>query len=305
MVNNKIIKKTNKSSVLETCQKISDIYEQLKKNRGTKIAKNKKLRETEDNDIKSQLKKEINDLDNSDKNLKKERDKISKSLEIHYYKVLDDIKKIYSEMGYTVYINKLICSDYGGYTFRKRLFIVAVRNDINIEWEWPVKTHSKNGDNGLPKWKTVRNAFDLLDENLNSPENDVDNRPMNHRPKTVEYFKTVTSKKKGGSFSSRGTSKRLAWDEASPTLVPGHSSFQIHPKEHRSITVREGATITGFPLDYKFQGNHSSRCMQIGNAIPVNLSTVLAKSARTLLEKYYNQKNIVLKKLDTTNIKII
>ena len=62
-------------------------------------------------------------------------------------------------MGYTVYINKLICSDYGGYTFRKRLFIVAVRNDINIEWEWPVKTHSKNGDNGLHQMENCEKCF--------------------------------------------------------------------------------------------------------------------------------------------------
>lgn len=45
---------------------------------------------------------------------------------------------------------------------------------------------------------------------------------------------------------------RLNGNQPSPTLVPGHSNFPVHPKYHRSITVREAATITGFPLNYKF-----------------------------------------------------
>ena len=44
-----------------------------------------------------------------------------------------------------------------------------------------------------------------------------------------------------------------------PTLVPGHSNFPIHPKEHRSITVREAAMISGFPSDYKFFGSHTKK----------------------------------------------
>ena len=76
----------------------------------------------------------------------------------------------------------------------------------------------------------------------------------------------------------------MAWDKPAPTLVPGHSSFQIHPVEHRSITVREGATITGFPTNYKFSGNHTSRCMQIGNAIPYHLGFAIADTAKKFLD---------------------
>ena len=85
-------------------------------------------------------------------------------------------------------------------------------------------------------------------------------------------------------FYSRGSTQRLDRYKPTPTLVPGHSNFPIHPWEHRSITVREAATITGFPLDYKFIGSHTSRCMQVGNAVPVQLSNAIAKRVLKILE---------------------
>ncbi|MDQ7084968.1 MAG: DNA cytosine methyltransferase, partial [Sulfurovum sp.] len=74
-------------------------------------------------------------------------------------------------------------------------------------------------------------------------------------------------------------------DKPSPTLVPGHSNFPVHPKEHRSISVREAGVITGFPLDYKFFGSHSKRCEHVGNAVPPQLASALAKSCIEVLEK--------------------
>ena len=82
---------------------------------------------------------------------------------------------------------------------------------------------------------------------------------------------------------------RLDSKKAAPTLVPGHSNFPIHPFENRSITVREAAVITGFPIKYKFFGSHTKRCEQVGNAVPPPLSTAIAKSCKDLLEKYYNK----------------
>ena len=176
-----------------------------------------------------------------------------------------------------------MCSNYGGYTNRRRLIIVAVRKDVTKEWKWPVITHSDE-DETLPNLLTVKDAFNLLDyADVNSPSKDQDNVPMNHRESTVDKFKQISNEKKTEGYSSRGSSNRLSYDKPAPTLVPGHSSFQIHPVEHRSITVREGAIITGFPRTYKFIGSHSDRCVQIGNAIPFHLGNALAKSCVELL----------------------
>lgn len=269
------------SSIDTLCQELSDIIEKIKINRGKTIAVNKKLAIDENNKT---LKGEKDILLKEKDQLTLKRDNYNTHLEKYKYSVLDDIISRYEELEYKVSIKKLVCSNYGGYTKRERLIIVAVRNDIDKEWEWPEITNS-NDDDSIDNFKTVRDAFDKLDLNgSNNPENDADNVPMNHKASTVEKFKKIGTEKVAGSYFSRGTSSRLSYDKPSPTLVPGHSSFQIHPVEHRSITVREGATITGFPTNYKFSGNHTSRCMQIGNAIPYHLGLAIANSAKKLLE---------------------
>ena len=127
---------------------------------------------------------------------------------------------------------------------------------------------------------------------------------MNHAPKTVERFKYIGQGEnlaekidllpddlKISKFYSRGSTMRLDGSKPSPTLVPGHSNFPIHPLENRCITVREAATITGFPIDYKFFGSHTKRCEQVGNAVPPDLAYAIAKNCVKLLNKFNNKQN--------------
>lgn len=267
MISMNILNKTQEDDILILTKQLDFLCEEHKKVRANIINLNKKEKNT---DIeKEKLKK-----------LTEERNILDKQLEKYKYNVVDHIFQLYREMGYTVYKKVLMCSEYECYTNRKRLFIVAIRNDIHKkEWEFP-ETLTKDV---LP---TVRDAFELLDPVVNDPKNDPDNIPMKHTEKTVEKFKKVSVDKKQNDekFFSRGTSSRLDYSKPAPTLVPGHSSFQIHPVEHRSITVREGALITGFPREYKFYGSHSSRCMQIGNAIPVNMAKHIALKCKEYLD---------------------
>ena len=145
---------------------------------------------------------------------------------------------------------------------------------------------------------TLIDALNKIDyEGINNPNIDIDNQPMNHKDKSIERFKFIPEGKniavvmddvpehlKVSKFFSRGNTQRLDRNKSVPTLVPGHSNFPIHPWEHRSITVREAAVITGFPTDYKFYGSHTSRCVQVGNAVPVHLSYHIAESIRQMLE---------------------
>ena len=290
MLNMKILCRNNKApfseklkftiseSIEDICSQVNLVIETYKKNRGNIIAINKKINTQETPELiqqRHELLKEKNELDTKRKELESQLNKYT-------YSVVEDIQEKYKELGYKIYIKKLKVSNYGGYTNRVRLIIVAVRNDIEKEWEWPTFQNDDDDEN-LPNLFTVQDAFNLMDEEENDPKNDLDNKPMNHKESTIEKFKQISSDKKSSGFSSRGTSNRLSLNRPAPTLVPGHSSFQIHPIEHRSITVREGATISGFPINYKFKGSHSDRCMQIGNAIPVQLGEILAKSAIKLL----------------------
>ena len=219
---------------------------------------------------------------------KKKMEALLSKIETNKFSVMDRIKSEYERMGYTFYEKILQTDKYGGYTNRKRIIMVAVRNDIDKVYTFPTELETNY---------TINDAFNLIDyTGKNNPSTDEDNKPMKHNKKTVDRFKLIPEGQniadvvdelpdelKISAFFSRGNTQRLDRNKAAPTLVPGHSNFPIHPWEHRSLTVREAATITGFPTDYKFYGSHTSRCIQIGNAVPVQLAHAVALSIKQLL----------------------
>lgn len=261
--------------------------------------------------LKAKLRKEnlvTDKIEEKGQKLRVQKDTILKKLENDGYliSVLDDIYNIYESIGYVVSHKVLNAAWYGSSTKRERIIIVAVRADIKSKFEFPKpkymdKSLMKSLDKDLRtqtfrKPRTINDALFVIDY---GDKDDLDNLPMNHAPKTVERFKYIPEGEniaknidklpehlKISKFYSRGSTMRLHGDKPSPTLVPGHSNFPVHPKEHRSITVREAACITGFPVDYKFFGSHSKRCEHVGNAVPPPLSSALAKSCIALLDKY-------------------
>lgn len=225
------------------------------------------------------------------KNKKRELEEFILSTSIS---VIDDIEQRYDQLGYELYRAKLKAHLYGAATTRERLILVAVRKDLKIKhFDFPLPTHG----NGLKKIKTVNDALNTLDlKNLNNPKFDIDNRPMNHTEKSVARFKLIPEGRnivdvldqvpdelKISGFYSRGCTMRLDGNKPAPTLVPGHSNFPVHPKFHRSITVREAAAITGFPIDYKFIGSHTQRCEQVGQAVAPPLSEAIGRTLKDYL----------------------
>ena len=73
----------------------------------------------------------------------------------------------------------------------------------------------------------------------------------------------------------------MAWDEVSPTITAKFDSFTRgqfgHPEQIRSISLREGALLQTFPLDFIFSGNKVEIARQIGNAVPPLLAEVLGR----------------------------
>lgn len=265
----------NNEVTKETFEKYTELSDINKKLNGEKSSRRKNNQDYKD--ISAQI-------DKNKKNMQKLLEKVSE----HKFKILDEIQNEYARLGYRCYSQVLKASDYECYTSRSRLIIVAVRNDIDKEFVFPEKVEGSF---------TLEDALNKIDyDGVNNSNVDVDNQPMKHGHKTVERFKRIPEGKniadvvddlpddmKISKFYSRGNTQRLDRKKPAPTLVPGHSNFPIHPYEHRSITVREAATITGFPLNYKFCGSHSARCMQIGNAVPVKLAEHIAQSVIDVL----------------------
>lgn len=56
--------------------------------------------------------------------------------------------------------------------------------------------------------------------------------------------------------------------------------------QDRTISLREGALLQTFPLDYIFVGSKVEVARQIGNAVPVKLAEHIGESIIEALEKW-------------------
>jgi DNA (cytosine-5)-methyltransferase 1 len=99
---------------------------------------------------------------------------------------------------------------------------------------------------------------------------DVDDLPLDRRPECHQGGTTHTA--------SYG---RMRWDRPAPTLTtgfstPGRGRF-VHPRERRTLTLREGARVQGLPDTMAFQssgprGGRNAIARWIGNAVPAPLA---------------------------------
>lgn len=98
----------------------------------------------------------------------------------------------------------------------------------------------------------------------------------------------------GNSYSS--IYGRMIWRAPSPTITTqccgfGNGRFG-HPKQNRAISLREAARLQTFPDDYKFvhpDEPHSITTISrfIGNAVPVKLARVIARSIKSHLQNVH------------------
>lgn len=100
-------------------------------------------------------------------------------------------------------------------------------------------------------------------------------------------------KKKGRSYKA-SVYGRMRWDEPGPTVTThcvtlGTGRFG-HPTQRRAMSLREAARLQTFPDTYVLQEPGDIRvtmiARHIGNAVPVRLARVIAKSVKAHLAKH-------------------
>lgn len=93
---------------------------------------------------------------------------------------------------------------------------------------------------------------------------------------------------------------RLAWNGQCPTITAGFDSFSrgryAHPQQNRSLTLREGARLQGFPDWFRFVGTRHDIRYQIGNAVPPPLARAVGEAILMSLagKRYHGQPNAQL-----------
>jgi DNA (cytosine-5)-methyltransferase 1 len=178
-----------------------------------------------------------------------------------HIRYLKNIVKELLKLGYQVRCARLQACDYGDPQKRARLFLVATHRSTPPP-RIPPKSHGDDPD--LLPYVTVKDALAGLQgchPNMEGASTSV--RPGQHGL------------------------VRLEPDGLAPA-VRGRSVPPFHHEEDRCINVREAATLQSFPKDYEFSGPLHEQYRQVGNAVPIELATAVAQSARHLLVYKYD-----------------
>lgn len=232
----------------------------------------------------------------------------------------------------------LTASNYGAPQVRNRAILMASRvgpislprpSHLEPDRLEQIDDGTKNAM-GLEPWKTVKEAIGDLPEPEGTrvkpdadPPYDLHVR-RNPTAKSIERYKAVPpggnrfdleknrpditpdcwKRKKSGGTDLFG---RLWWDRPSVTIrtefYKPEKGRYLHPVDHRSITLREGARLQSFPDDFEFEGTARSRVgRQIGNAVPPLLAEAIAEEVVRCLvgettEEYVRQTNKIFDEL--------
>lgn len=216
---------------------------------------------------------------------------------------------------YKVAFRLLNAADYGVPQRRERVFIVAFRSDLPVEWSFPEPTHSREAL-AIAKWVTgeywerhgiserkrprptkkdmgVVARSDLFTANKQpwlTVRDALAGLPQPTQHGAEEWHNHVLIPGARSYHGHTGSPQ----DEPSKTLkagdhgVPGgENTVGIEPGGVRYFTVREAARIQTFPDEYFFPGAWTESMRQLGNAVPVRLAEIVAGSIHDHLSRHH------------------
>ena len=213
-------------------------------------------------------------------------------------KIFDAFKTEVTKKYHLVY-DVLNAADYGVPQTRKRLVVHGIKKSLykNLkltEFTLPAKTHSKEGLDGLSKWKNADVILDLPPINAGESyegEKEVYNHVANGLSE-INISRIQLIREGGGSRNvlpehlvlechknTKGHSDVygiLDLNKPAITITGGCMTFSKgrfgHPYQDRAISAREAARLQSFDDGYVFFGNRGQLAKQIGNAVPVRLA---------------------------------
>jgi DNA (cytosine-5)-methyltransferase 1 len=216
---------------------------------------------------------------------------------------------------YRVVHRILNAADYGVPQKRERLFLVAIRADLGVEWSFPEPSHSPES----LLWEQYCTGSYWERHRISSrciPQPNAELRQRVHTlknrliPPPLDGWRTVRdaisdlpkprAERSGDEpglthFAIPGARSYVGhtgspYDEPAKTLkagvhgVPGGENMLALPDGSvRYFTIRESARLQTFPDSFVFPNSWTESMRQIGNAVPVTLAESIAKKLKTTL----------------------
>lgn len=221
-------------------------------------------------------------------------------------KIFEDFVDFLEEKEYFVLYSIVYCPDYGIPQKRRRLVLLASKFG-KIRLIPP--THTKEN------YVTLRQAIGGLPPVESGEVCDTD--PLHKSIKLSEMnLRRIQASKPNGTWldwddelklechikntghTYKAVYGRMSWDEPSSTITTQFYNYGTgrfgHPEQDRALTIREGALLQTFPLDYKFYKNEADIGIRklgvhIGNAVPVDLGFVIGKSIKLHIGERHGQ----------------
>ena len=220
---------------------------------------------------------------------------VSGMLAPRHHSALKNIKKLFQNAGYQLSFQLLNASDYQVPQDRKRVFFIGIRKDLGFKYKFPLTS--------LKKTPLKAVIGDLTDNVLPAKKKNKANyntcNVVNHEYMTGDYSSL---------FMSRNRVRN--WEEQYYTIQASGRHAPLHPqapkmksieenkrifvpgKEHlyRRLSIRECARIQTFPDDFIFYYDKiATGYKMIGNAVPVKLAYILAKSIKFQIDQQINR----------------
>ena len=237
--------------------------------------------------------------------------------------VIDNIKNMFEnineELGYNIVYDTIDAVNYGVPQHRERVFIIGIRNDLDIEWDFnqlevePEQLTLEEAISDLPHIASGENIHEYGEE---QPENDYQRLMRGTNTELSAHFLAVYGDKiqtimdnviqgEGKDYINslvdqgileeqyrltsgyKNTYGRLYANQPCTTITNNMSTQSglrcIHYEQNRALTPREGARIQSFPDWFQFTGNKREIKTQIGNAVPPLLAMKFAEQLEEIL----------------------
>jgi len=231
-------------------------------------------------------------------------------------RIIKKFESIGDNLGYSVSYKTLDAVNFGIPQYRERVFIVGIRNDLNIKWSFPEgnspKLSIKEAICDLPLLKQGKEKTNYLEKPSNNYQKLMrySNELLTyhyaalHGDKINTVIKNVSQGKGRLDFNQlvdkglvnkkyrltsgyNNTYGRLVSKKPCTTITHNMSTPSslrcIHYSQNRSLTPREGARIQSFPDWFQFYGNISEVKTQVGNAVPPLLAITLCEQVEKVL----------------------
>lgn len=233
--------------------------------------------------------------------------------------ILRSIVESLEQFGYSVEERVVDAWRYGVPQFRQRLLLVALKG--KLKFTWPAEVRQKvtvwNAIGDLPEveggwrpeggaegWSDYSGPLTQFQREMRSVVAEADaGKVFDHITRPVrdddrEAFEGMTHDTKYTDLSAehqryRGDIfddkyNRLNENDLSRTItahIAKDGYWYIHPRQSRTLTVREAARLQTFPDHFRFDGPPSAAFRQIGNAVPPQLGFVIGTAVLQSLEQ--------------------